>query len=108
MSEVMDGCPSGQREQTVNLPVPAYGGSNPPPSTTICPPFVTSTGGGFIILRNTMKKPTIFITQTTVMLALLIAVQYATSFLGPLYGQFVTGSLVKVGALLIWASTTRS
>ena len=23
-------CPSGQREQTVNLPVYAYGGSNPP------------------------------------------------------------------------------
>ena len=29
----MEGCPSGQREQTVNLPAYAYGGSNPPPST---------------------------------------------------------------------------
>ena len=29
----MEGCPSGQREQTVNLPVHAYIGSNPIPST---------------------------------------------------------------------------
>ncbi len=29
----MQGCPSGQREQTVNLPANAYGGSNPPPCT---------------------------------------------------------------------------
>ena len=28
-----EGFPSGQREQTVNLPAPAFGGSNPPPST---------------------------------------------------------------------------
>ncbi len=28
-----EGFPSGQREQTVNLPAQAYGGSNPPPST---------------------------------------------------------------------------
>ncbi len=28
-----EGCPSGQREQAVNLPAYAYGGSNPPPST---------------------------------------------------------------------------
>jgi hypothetical protein len=28
-----EGCPSGQREQAVNLPAHAYGGSNPPPST---------------------------------------------------------------------------
>jgi hypothetical protein len=28
-----EGCPSGQREQTVNLPVYAYAGSNPAPST---------------------------------------------------------------------------
>ena len=27
------GCPSGQREQTVNLPVYAFGGSNPSPGT---------------------------------------------------------------------------
>ena len=27
------GCPSGQREQTVNLPADAYGGSNPSPPT---------------------------------------------------------------------------
>ena len=32
-SKVSEGCPSGQREQTVNLPAIAYGGSNPPPST---------------------------------------------------------------------------
>ena len=31
----MEGCPSGQREQTVNLPAYAYGGSNPPPSTEV-------------------------------------------------------------------------
>ena len=29
----MPGCPSGQREQTVNLPADAYGGSNPSPGT---------------------------------------------------------------------------
>src|SRR5262245_27854032 len=29
--QILEGCPSGQREQTVNLPAPAYGGSNPPP-----------------------------------------------------------------------------
>ncbi len=29
---IPEGCPSGQREQTVNLSVNAYGGSNPPPS----------------------------------------------------------------------------
>ena len=29
------GCPSGQREQTVNLPANAYGGSNPPLSTFV-------------------------------------------------------------------------
>ena len=31
--DVMEGFPSGQREQTVNLPAYAFGGSNPPPST---------------------------------------------------------------------------
>src|SRR5512137_1499439 len=30
---VKEGFPSGQREQTVNLPAYAFGGSNPPPST---------------------------------------------------------------------------
>ena len=30
------GCPSGQREQTVNLPAYAYGGSNPPPPIGGC------------------------------------------------------------------------
>ena len=29
----VEGCPSGQREQTVNLPAHAYEGSNPSPST---------------------------------------------------------------------------
>ncbi len=29
----MERFPSGQREQTVNLPADAYGGSNPPLST---------------------------------------------------------------------------
>ena len=32
-SEIMEGCPSGQWEQAVNLPAYAFGGSNPPPST---------------------------------------------------------------------------
>src|SRR5262244_2662547 len=32
----VEGCPSGQREQTVNLPAYAFEGSNPSPSTT-CP-----------------------------------------------------------------------
>ena len=31
----LEGCPSGQREQAVNLPAYAYGGSNPPPSTLL-------------------------------------------------------------------------
>ena len=31
----MPGCPSGQREQTVNLPAIAYGGSNPSPGTKL-------------------------------------------------------------------------
>ena len=30
-----EGFPSGQREQTVNLPAYAFGGSNPPPSTML-------------------------------------------------------------------------
>ncbi len=29
----VEGFPSGQREQTVNLSADAFGGSNPPPST---------------------------------------------------------------------------
>ena len=32
-AELPEGCPSGQREQTVNLPAIAYVGSNPTPST---------------------------------------------------------------------------
>ena len=31
----MGGCPSGQRELTVNQPADAYGGSNPPPPTSM-------------------------------------------------------------------------
>ncbi len=34
-SSMMEGFPSGQREQTVNLSAYAFGGSNPPPSTSI-------------------------------------------------------------------------
>ena len=34
-SHTMEGCPSGQREQAVNLPAFAYVGSNPTPSTAI-------------------------------------------------------------------------
>ncbi len=30
---ILEGCPSGQREQTVNLPVYTFDGSNPSPST---------------------------------------------------------------------------
>jgi hypothetical protein len=33
-NHTLPGCPSGQREQTVNLPAIAYGGSNPSPGTT--------------------------------------------------------------------------
>src|SRR6478735_10934872 len=33
VSETSEGCPSGQREQAVNLPAHAYVGSNPTPST---------------------------------------------------------------------------
>ena len=34
-SETSEGCPSGQREQAVNLPAHAYVGSNPTPSTIL-------------------------------------------------------------------------
>ena len=34
-SENSEGCPSGQREQAVNLPARAYVGSNPTPSTSV-------------------------------------------------------------------------
>ena len=33
VSEIMEGCPSGQWEQAVNLPAYAFDGSNPSPST---------------------------------------------------------------------------
>jgi hypothetical protein len=33
--QVSEGCPSGQREQAVNLPASAYEGSNPSPSTAV-------------------------------------------------------------------------
>src|SRR5688500_6291631 len=33
LSDSLEGCPSGQREQAVNLPAHAYVGSNPTPST---------------------------------------------------------------------------
>ncbi len=33
-SSTVEGFLSGQKEQTVNLPAYAFGGSNPPPSTT--------------------------------------------------------------------------
>src|SRR5262245_24929615 len=33
LDHVVEGCPSGQREQTVNLPAYAFEGSNPSPST---------------------------------------------------------------------------
>ena len=34
-TEISEGCPSGQREQAVNLPAHAYVGSNPTPSTIV-------------------------------------------------------------------------
>jgi hypothetical protein len=34
-SSIVEGCPSGQREQTVNLPADAFIGSNPIPSTIL-------------------------------------------------------------------------
>ena len=42
-----------------------------------------------------MNKKTLWITETAVMLALLIALQYATSFVPKPAGQFVTGSCVN-------------
>ena len=35
LAETSEGCPSGQREQAVNLPAHAYVGSNPTPSTNV-------------------------------------------------------------------------
>ncbi len=44
--EILEGFPSGQREQTVNLPAYAYEGSNPSPSTSrVC----------FEVLRSSVK-----------------------------------------------------
>jgi hypothetical protein len=37
--DVSEGCPSGQREQAVNLPDYSYVGSNPTPSTGFCVPL---------------------------------------------------------------------
>ena len=50
VSEISEGCPSGQREQAVNLPARAYVGSNPTPSTSVChgssaPPRRSEFGG---------------------------------------------------------------
>lgn len=42
-----------------------------------------------------MRKKTLWITQTAAMLALLIALQWATSYIPKPVGQFVTGSLVN-------------
>lgn len=42
-----------------------------------------------------MKKRILWITQTAAMLALLIALQWATSYIPKPVGQFVTGSLVN-------------
>jgi hypothetical protein len=36
LTKTSEGCPSGQREQAVNLPARAYVGSNPTPSTNLC------------------------------------------------------------------------
>jgi hypothetical protein len=40
--QVSEGCPSGQREQAVNLPASAYEGSNPSPSTAVFSDSVVS------------------------------------------------------------------
>src|SRR6478609_5319596 len=50
-SESSEGCPSGQREQAVNLPAHAYVGSNPTPSTR---PNEARTARGF---RLGMRSP---------------------------------------------------
>ena len=42
-----------------------------------------------------MRKKTLWITQTAAMLALLIALQWATSYIPKPVGQFVTGSFVN-------------
>jgi hypothetical protein len=46
-----EGCPSGQREQAVNLPAHAYVGSNPTPSTCFVGPFLRG-GAGQLVLRD--------------------------------------------------------
>ena len=43
ITKASEGCPSGQREQAVNLPAHAYVGSNPTPST---PSLHSVSGGG--------------------------------------------------------------
>ena len=54
-STIMGRCPSGQREQTVNLPAYAYGGSNPSrPTRSECQPTPMATpapqGDGVVVL----------------------------------------------------------
>jgi hypothetical protein len=54
MRTISEGCPSGQREQTVNLPAYAYSGSNPLPST---PPPATAGNHGD---HKPPKQPSLF------------------------------------------------
>ena len=61
-----EGCPSGQREQAVNLPAHAYVGSNPTPSTCQVGNFLRAgadlhaQGSGFFVFRqaSTASRPT--------------------------------------------------
>ena len=50
----LEGCRSGQSEQTVNLPAYAYGGSNPPPSTG---PRAFTRYGGVTDHRRFVRHP---------------------------------------------------
>jgi hypothetical protein len=49
-----------------------------------------------VVIALTIKKKILFITQTAVMLAVLIGVQFATGFVPPPFRQFVTGSAVNL------------
>jgi hypothetical protein len=55
LTETSEGCPSGQREQAVNLPAHAYVGSNPTPSTAVVgssapPRWIASSGSSSQVL----------------------------------------------------------
>ena len=93
-STYQEGCPSGQREQTVNLPAYAFEGSNPSPSTN---PF-GSAGIAQLVERQPSKlnvtgsNP---VSRSNAMKGTAHIAQSAEHFLGK---EEVTSSILVVGS----------